>query len=135
MKRLTTVKDYMTGVRLTFTEDMEVMEAIRLLLQNGVTGAPVVDKIGNLIGMLTEKDCMQVALKAGYYGQFGGPVSEFMHPGVMTVDADTNVVDVAELFSQVAHRSCPVLEENRLVGQITRRDILRAIDTLSRDEA
>jgi CBS domain-containing protein len=133
MKRRVTAKDFMTGVRLTFTKNMDVLEAIRLMLQKQVTGAPVVDKVGNLIGMLTEKDCMQVALKAGYHEQCGGPVSEFMHTGVVTVDADTNIVDVAELLSQCAHRTCPVLFENRLVGQITRRDVLRALDKLSRE--
>lgn len=133
MQRRITAKDYMTGVRLTFTKDMDVLQAIRLLLQKQVTGAPVVDKVGNLIGMLTEKDCMQVALNAGYYEQWGGPVSDFMHTGVVTVDADTNIVGVAELLSECEHRTCPVLYENRLVGQITRRDILRALDTLSRE--
>ena len=124
----------MTGIRLSFTQDMDVLEAIRLLLQKQVTGAPVVDKIGNLVGMLTEKDCMQVALNAGYEERWGGPVSEFMHTGVVTVDADTNIVDVARLLSDCEHRTCPVLFENRLVGQITRRDILRALDTLSHEE-
>ena len=133
MQRRITAKDYMTGVRLTFTTDMDVLQAIRLLLQKQVTGAPVVDKVGNLIGMLTEKDCMQVALNAGYHEQWGGPVSDFMHTGVVTVDADTNIVGVAELLSECEHRTCPVLYENRLVGQITRRDILRALDTLSRE--
>jgi predicted transcriptional regulator len=133
MQKPITAKDYMTGVRLTFTKDMDVLEAIRLLLQKQVTGAPVVDKVGNLIGMLTEKDCMQVALKAGYHEEWGGPVSEFMHTGVVTVDADTNIVNVAELLDECEHRTCPVLYESRLVGQITRRDILRALDTLSHE--
>jgi predicted transcriptional regulator len=134
MQRPITAKDYMTRSQITLTPDMDVLEAIRLLLKKQLTGAPVVDKIGNLIGMLTEKDCMQVALNAGYYDQWGGPVSEFMHTGVETVDADTNLVDVAELFNKIEHRCCPVVFENRLVGQITRRDILRALDTLSHEE-
>jgi CBS domain-containing protein len=133
MKRPMTAKDYMSGVCLTFTKDMDVLEAIRLMLQKQVSGAPVVDKVGNLVGMLTEKDCMQVVLNAGYHEEYGGPVSQFMHAGVVTVEAETNIVEVAELLSQCAHRACPVLFENRLVGQITRRDILRAVDTLSRE--
>lgn len=133
MQRPITAKDYMSGICLTFAKDMDVLEAIRLMLQKQVTGAPVVDKVGNLIGMLTEKDCMQVALNAGYHEEYGGPVSQFMHTGVVTVDAETNIVDVAELLRQCEHRTCPVLFENRLVGQITRRDVLRAVDTLSRE--
>jgi predicted transcriptional regulator len=76
---------------------------------------------------------MQVALNAGYHEEWGGPVAEFMHTGVVTVDADTSIVDVAELLGKCEHRTCPVLYENRLVGQISRRDILRALDALSHE--
>lgn len=135
MQKDLTAKDCMSRSLLTFTPDMDVLKAIRLLLEKQQTSAPVVDKIGNLIGVLTEKDCMQVALNAGYYDQWGGPVSDFMHMGVDTVDADTGLVGVAELFTKIEHRSCPVLHENRLVGRITRRDVLRALDKLSHERS
>jgi CBS domain-containing protein len=134
MHRPIAAKNYMTGVVLTFTQDMDVLQAIRLLLQHQVTGAPVVDKVGNLIGMLTEKDCMKVALNACYHELWGGPVSDFMSKGpVVTVEADAHLVQVAELLHKSDHRSCPVVMENRLVGQITRSDILRALDSLGRE--
>jgi len=109
---------------------MDIMEAIRLLLENRISGAPVVDKLGNLVGMLSEKDCLRVALHAGYHGEWGGRVDEYMHPDVITVDSDTSVLDVAHRFIEGPYRRYPVMKENRLLGQISRRDVLRAMQTL-----
>ena len=82
-------KDYMTANLVTLSPDTSVMEAIRILLDKGISGAPVVDKMGRLVGLLSEKDCMRVATHAGYYGEAGGKVSEFMSPEVITVEGDT----------------------------------------------
>jgi CBS domain-containing protein len=94
----TSVKDYMTASLITFTPDMDVLEAIRLLLENGISGAPVVDKLGNIIGILSERDCIKVALTAGYHGEKGGKVAEFMSRSVKTIDATASLMDVAKRF-------------------------------------
>jgi CBS domain-containing protein len=93
----------------------------------------VVDVEGNLIGMLSELDCMKVALNAGYHGQWGGPVADFMTTGTRTVDADMNIVDLAQLFIDSQFRRFPVVSDNRLVGQISRRDVLRALQYIAAD--
>lgn len=126
------VKDYMSRPVVTLKPDMDVLEAMEILLAKRISGAPVVDKIGNLVGMLSEKDCMRVALNAGYHGHWGGPVAEYMHPAVETVDADTSIFDMASRFLRQAYRRYPVVKDNRLVGQISRRDVMRALTTLSR---
>lgn len=126
-----TAQDFMTASLVTFTPDMDVMEAIRILVEQGISGAPVVDSHGNLIGMLSERDCLKVALSAGYHGDWGGRVSEYMHPEVETVDADTSIVDVARMFTEGRFRRYPVMKDNRLVGQISRRDVLRALEALA----
>ena len=126
------VKDYMSRPVVTLKPDMDVLEAMEILLAKRISGAPVVDKIGNLVGMLSEKDCMRVALNAGYHGHWGGPVAEYMHPDVETVDADTSIFDMASRFLRQAYRRYPVVKDNRLVGQISRRDVMRALTTLSR---
>lgn len=125
------VKDYMTGDVITFSPETDVLEAIRLLVEHGISGAPVVDHLGNMIGFLSEKDCMKVALQASYYGERGGRVGEFMMHEVQKVDADSSLVDVAERFQKGPYRRFPVVnDENRLVGTISRRDVLRALETL-----
>ena len=125
------VRDYMAGRLVTFKPDTDVLDAIQELLHNRIAGAPVVDDQGVLIGMLSELDCLKVALNAGYYGDSGGPVSEFMTPDVETVDADMNIIDLAQKFLQYGYRRFPVLRNNRLVGQISRRDVLRALGQLA----
>ncbi len=124
------VKDYMAANLVTLTPDMDVLDAIHKLVENVVSGAPVVDHYGNIIGLLSEKDCMKVALSASYYEEAGGKVEEFMTKEVKTVDAETNLVEVAELFMNSPYRRFPVVEDNRLVGQISRRDVLKALEYL-----
>lgn len=126
-----TVKDYMAASLVTFTPEMDVMEAIALLLEKGISGAPVVDKLGDIVGILSEKDCLRVALQAGYNQERAGRVSEFMSPNVVTVDADTSIMDVAKMFLESPFKRYPVVDDgNRLVGQISRSDVLKAIDAM-----
>jgi CBS domain-containing protein len=121
------VKDYMSGKLVAFTPDMDVLDAIHELVEHGIAGAPVVDDHGHLVGMLSEFDCMKTVLAAGYYGDPGGPVADYMAGNVQTVDANMSIVDLAQLFLDSGFRRYPVLKDNRLVGQISRRDVLRAL--------
>ena len=126
------VKDYMARTVITFKPDTDVLEAIHVLVKNRIAGAPVVDDEGNLIGMLSEYDCMKVALDAGYHGNWGGPVRDFMSVGVQTVDADMSIVDLAQVFINKKLRRFPVMQDTRLVGQISRRDVLRALEVIAK---
>jgi CBS domain-containing protein len=110
---------------------MEILRAINALVEKRISGATVVDERGNIVGMLSEQDCMKVALHAGYYGDLGGQVSEYMSTEVKTIDAGTSILELAELFLNSPYRRYPVVERNRLVGQISRRDVLRAMEQLS----
>jgi len=125
------VRDYMVGQLTTFNPDMDVLDAIHELVQHRIAGAPVVDDQGELVGMLSELDCLKVALNAGYYGDWGGPVSDYMTPTVETVDAEMNIIDLAQKFLDSGFRRFPVLQGNRLVGQISRRDVMRALGELA----
>jgi len=125
------VRNFMAGSLVTFKPDTDVLDAIHELVQHRIAGAPVVNDQGDLIGMLSELDCLRVALNAGYHQQWGGPVSDFMTPDVESVDADMNIIDLAQKFLNSGFRRFPVLRNNRLVGQISRRDALRALGELS----
>ena len=61
------VRDYMAANLVTLSPDMEILRAIHSLVENRISGAPVVDERGNLVGVLSEQDCMRVALNAGYH--------------------------------------------------------------------
>ncbi len=125
------VRDYMTPHPVTFKTDTDVLDAVHALVEHRIAGAPVVNDHGEVVGMLSEFDCMRVALASGYYGDAGGPVSEYMSPSVETVDADMSIVDLAEKFLNTKFRRFPVMTENRLVGQISRRDVLRALESIA----
>jgi CBS domain-containing protein len=125
------VRDYMTAHPVTFNPSMDVLDAVHELVRHRIAGAPVVNDHGEVIGMLSEYDCMKVALDSGYYGTAGGPVAEYMSTTVEVVDADMSIVDLAQKFLNSKYRRFPVMTENRLVGQVSRRDVLRALETIS----
>lgn len=121
------VRDYMAASLVVLQPEMEILRAIHLFIENRISGAPVIDERGNLVGVLSELDCMRVALNAGYYDELGGRVSEYMSRDVRTVQADTSIIALAQMFLDTPYRRFPVLDNNRLVGQISRRDMLRAL--------
>lgn len=131
MLRSIKVSDYMAANLITFKPDMEMRLAISHLIEKRISGAPVVDDRGNLVGVLSEQDCMKMALSAGYHDDPGGLVKDFMSTKVATIDADTSILQLAQMFVDSPYRRYPVLQNNRLVGQISRRDVLRALDSIT----
>lgn len=125
------VKEYMSASVVTFSPDEDVLEAIHTLVERRISGSPVVDGAGNIVGMLSEKDCMKVALEAGYNEGMGGKVGDYMTKNVETIDADSSIMEVAKAFIDNPYKRFPVVdEEERLVGQISRADVLRAIEKI-----
>jgi len=127
MLRKIRVRDYMTQSLVVLKPDMDVLDAIHALVSNGITGAPVLDQTGEIVGMLSEPDCLRVTLVFGYHGGGYGQVRDYMHEAVDTVHPDTTIIELAERFMQTAYRRFPVMERNRLVGIVSRRDILRGL--------
>lgn len=121
------VRDYMTRNLLTFTPDTDVMSAIGALVKSGHSGAPVCDAEGRLVGMLSEKDCLKVAVVASFEGVSPGTVSDFMAASVQSITPDNTLLDVANRFLDSPFKRFPVTENGRLVGQISRSDVLKAI--------
>ena len=134
MARSASVKDYMSRIVVRFSPDMDVLEAVHLLLEKDVPGAPVLDRVGNMVGILSEKDCLNAALTATYHEDWGGRVADFMNNEVETVQAEDNIADVAKRFIDKSYTHFPVMHDNRLVGQISRRIVLKALEQL-KDEA
>jgi CBS domain-containing protein len=127
MKPDRTARDYMTGDVVAVTPDMDLRRAAFVLLNGSISGAPVIDAAGRVVGILTEKDCFRVVFEAGYHNEPCGPVSDYMSTGVETVDADSNIIEVLERFLGSRYRRFPVVSAGRLVGVISRRDALRAL--------
>ena len=127
MDTLPIVRDYMDRQVATLRPETDILDAVGLLLEKRVTGAPVVDKAGRLVGILTEKDCLRL-IAAGVEGNLpSGSVATFMTPNPETIPPDMDVYFAAGLFLKRTFRRFLVVEDGKLVGAITRFDILRVI--------
>ena len=129
-----TAKDIMSRNFVTLSPDMDVLEAVHLLVRHNISGSPVVDKLGSLVGVLSEIDCMKAAVQASYHGSKAGRVSELMRKVFETVDVDDSIMSVAKKFASQQHhyyRGYPVMKQNRVVGKIVLRDVLKAMTDMS----
>jgi len=127
MPKLPVVRDHMDRHVATLRPDTDILDAVGFLLEKRVTGAPVVDKSGRLVGILTEKDCLRL-VAAGVGGHMPqGSVATYMTPNPETIPPDMDVYYAAGLFLTRDFRRFPVVENGKLIGTITRFDILRAI--------
>lgn len=121
------VGDYMARDLITLRPDMEINHAMNILLDRGISGAPVVDDAGRLVGVLSKKDCLKAAVHASYFREWGGRVSAYMTREVRTLDPELDIVAAAEAFIASPFRRFPIVREGQLVGQISRADLLRAM--------
>ncbi|MBU2913886.1 CBS domain-containing protein [Reichenbachiella agariperforans] len=122
------ISDYMARDLVTFTPDMEIAEAIDIMLKKRISGGPVLNEKRELVGMLSEKDCLKVLVQSSYHNipSGKGKVKDFMSENVKTLEMDTDVVSCANEFLTTYFRRFPVTENGVLKGQISRRDIMRA---------
>jgi CBS domain-containing protein len=121
------VRDFMVRRVVTISPETEILQALQILITKDIAGAPVVSASGSIVGIITEKDCMRVALNATYHSEYGGVVADFMASPVVTISPDDSIVDVLKQFLRERYHRYPVVEDDRLVGLVSRRDVLRAL--------
>ncbi len=135
MLKSVSVQDYMATGLVTFKPETELFEAISALLRYKISGAPVVNKKGELVGLLSEVDCLRAILTHTYHEEeCGGSVADCMTTTVETINYDADIVDVARLFIDKGRRRLPVVKDGKLVGQISRSDVLRAFEAFAENE-
>lgn len=129
VKEYRPVTDYMTRDVITFHPDQSIVEAMDTFLEKGISGAPVVDDHGKLVGIISEVDCLKIMVDEAYYNLPHGKitVAQYMSHNVATVPITSDILDVASKFLSTNYRRYPVIDENgKLAGQISRRDVLQA---------
>lgn len=125
-----TIAEYMSTDLVSFAPGDDIIEAVRVLLARQLSGAPVVDKSGQMVGILSQKDCFAIVYNTAYHQDWGGQVQQYMSRKVEHLDADCTVVDAADRFLHSSFRRFPVLRAGQVVGLISRHDVLRALDEL-----
>ena len=124
-------KDIMATKLVTVSPDMDVFQSIGYLLKHRISGAPVVEQ-GKILGIISERYCMSVLIESTYEQLPTTEVRAFMDKDLgRTVSDDMDLLSIAQIFLDTHYRRLPVLHGGKLVGQISRRDVLRAAHTLS----
>lgn len=131
----TLARDIMVTRLVTLRPDMDVFDAIEQLVKHQVSGAPVVDEAGNFVGVFSERCSISLLLAANFDGAPTNRIEPFVDRDVETVSPDTDLLTIAERFLNSEHRRLPVLDAGRLVGQISRRDVLKAAHKLLQQPA
>ena len=113
---------------ITFKADQEITDVTETIIKRKISGAPVVNNEGEIIGIITEKDCLRVIYDEKYHNLFPnqGKVTNYMSKKVVTVDYNIKINELASLFMKSNFRRYPVLKNGKMVGLISRRDVLKA---------
>ena len=123
-----TVSDVMTTQLVLFTPKQSIHEVMQSFIKYRISGGPVVDHKGILIGVISEADCMKEISDSRYFNMpiLDKSVGHFMTGKVDTIESNMSIFDAAAKFSKSSRRRYPVLEKGRLVGQVSRKDIVIA---------
>jgi len=130
-----TIEKYMVPLKniVTFKPDQSIQEVISTIINKKIAGAPVLDDQNQLVGIISEKDCLRIIVEQAYYNMPAESrrVSDYMTPKVQTLSPKTTVVEAAIEFLNSPIRRFPIVENGMLIGQVSRRHILKAAQDLN----
>ena len=128
MLQSVSLRDYMLPHPATVHRDASLSDAMAILIENRVSGLCVINDQGDLVGILSELDCLRSILSAVYSNTSTGIVRDYMASDhLLVAHPDEDIVDVAQDMLMNNKRRRPVVENGRLVGQITCRQLLKAV--------
>lgn len=126
------VRDHMSTSLVKFKPEDSIDQVLELMTQRKISGGPVVDESGALVGIISEWDCLAEIIRGKYTNtiRFPAKVKEHMSTEVITVSPDLSLFDAAQKFLEHKIRRFPVLKDGQLVGQISLSDVIRAFPKL-----
>ncbi|MCG8669466.1 MAG: CBS domain-containing protein [Pseudomonadales bacterium] len=120
------VQDYMSRRVISFDVRDDVADIAATLIENRILGAPVLDG-KKVVGFVSEQDCIKEMLNTAFHCELTATAADVMHPEVLTVDPQMDISDLAQQLTKNKPKMYPVVGEGKLLGVITRSDILRAL--------
>ena len=122
------VSDYMTTNLITFTPDQSIESVMQSLIKYRISGGPVVNANKELIGIISEGDCIKQICESRFYNMpiQDQTIEKYMVKNVDTIDGNMNIFDAANKFLASKRRRFPIVENGQLVGQISQKDVLKA---------
>lgn len=123
------ISDYMTRDLITFGPTDSITHVIQTLIEHNISGGPVVNENFELIGVISEGDCMKQISEARYYNMpmdTNNAVEKAMVKKVETLEGSMNIFDAVNKFLELKIRRFPIVENGKLVGQISQKDVLKA---------
>lgn len=129
------VKDFMAKKPVCFSPDQSIEEVAEILVKKNISGGPVLTADGTLVGVISEGDCLKDAVKGMYNNspKMSEKVKKRMTYKPINVHPGQDIFEVAELFLKLRLRRFPVIENEKLIGQISQKDILRAMQALNKE--
>lgn len=126
------VSDYMSRKLITFKSEDLIDKVIDSLIKNRISGGPVVNEKHELIGIISEGDCIKQISESRYHNlpMENNTVGKCMITTVDTIDGNLDIFEAANKFLESKHRRFPIVENGKLVGQISQMDILKAARAL-----
>jgi len=127
MDNIRLVRDYMRKNALSFDVRDDVADIAATLVENELSGAPVIGAEGVVLGFVSEQDCIKEMLNTAFHCELTAAAADIMRPDVLTVDGDMEISVLAEQMCGDKPKMYPVMDDGKLVGLITRPDVLRAL--------
>jgi len=130
MEKSFLIKDYMNLNPVTVTPETRICDVIELILKHKVSGVVVADQSKNYFGVLSELDCLKVTSEGIYNEGQNAPslcAQDIMKTDVVTASPDAGLFDILICMLDEGQRRRPVIEDGKLIGQVTCRHLLKAI--------
>lgn len=127
------VRDFMHPVNHIFQVETSIEEVVKTIAKNKIVGGPVIDANKKLVGFITEQDCIKQMLNNTYYCDSHEVAGDIMRKNPLSVSPDYDVLHLAEDMIKKGPKIYPVVDNEKVVGLITRADVLKALSLAKKD--
>ncbi|WP_220469714.1 CBS domain-containing protein [Colwellia sp. MB02u-10] len=127
------LRDYMITNPIKVKEDDNLLDTMKIIIDNKVSGVCVINEKKVLVGVLSEMDCLAAILESTYNNIGVGVVSEYMtKENIVVAHPNDDIINVAQDMLLKKHRRRPVIEDGKLVGQVSCRQLLTAVNKFNK---